>query len=68
VNVLYGVALGLFVVAGAAMTIGFPYAGYGFVFLGGLVVLAVHALEGRSDTKNGESLPACQNKVLADGR
>jgi len=27
------------------MTIGFTYAGYGFVSLGGLVVLTVHGLE-----------------------
>jgi hypothetical protein len=67
-NVLYGVALGLFAIAGAAMTIGLRHAGYGFVCLGGLVVLTVHALERRSDPKKEQSLPACQNPVLADGR
>lgn len=45
------VAFALFSAAGAAMTVGFPYAGYGFVFLGSLVVLMIHGLERRSAGK-----------------
>jgi hypothetical protein len=51
----YSVAFGLFSAAGAAMLIGFRDAGYGFVFLGGLVVLIIHGLERLSDRKNGSN-------------
>jgi hypothetical protein len=43
------VALCLFMTGGAAMSVGMPNLGYAFFFVGGLVVLTKHGLEGDGD-------------------